>query len=111
MTETITLDVRLKGFVRRETNLRWIAVCPSIGVASQGTDVDDAKSCLREAVELWFESCVERGVLDRAMRELNFRPTSSRIEADHDAASDNVLGKLFTVDVEIPAYMAEAATA
>lgn len=25
-------------------------------------------------MELWFESCVERGVLDHALREANFRP-------------------------------------
>ena len=45
------------------------------------------------------------------MRELNFRPASSRNEADSAAASDDVLGEPFAVDVEIPAYTAEAVTA
>lgn len=73
MNETITLDVELRAFARRDTEERWMAVCPSIGVASQGTDVDDARSCLREAVQLWFESCIERGTLERALQESNFR--------------------------------------
>lgn len=111
MTETITLDAKLRGFVRRDTKTRWIAACPSIGVVSQGTNADDAKRCLREAVELWFENCVERGVLDQAMRELNFRPATSRVAGDDDAPADDVLGDAFTIDVEIPAYTAEAVTA
>lgn len=46
-----------------------------VGVVSQGKNADDARRCLQEAIELWFESCVERGVLDQALREANFRPT------------------------------------
>jgi predicted RNase H-like HicB family nuclease len=73
VNEIIRLDVELRAFVRRDTEERWIAVCPSIGVASQGSDADDARRCLDEAVELWFESCIERGTLERALRESNFR--------------------------------------
>jgi predicted RNase H-like HicB family nuclease len=110
MNERITLDVELRAFVRRDTEDRCIAVCPSIGVASQGTSTDDAKRCLDEAVQLWFESCIERGTLERALQESNFRPLHAA-EADQrngDEGSDALLGDPFTVHVEIPAYQATA---
>ncbi|HSY48506.1 MAG TPA: type II toxin-antitoxin system HicB family antitoxin [Thermoanaerobaculia bacterium] len=110
MNQTITLDVELRAFVRRDTEERWIAVCPSIGVASQGASGDDAKRCLDEAVELWFESCIERGTLERALQESNFRPShigeSDHTDSDQDA--DALLGDAFIVRVAIPAYQATA---
>lgn len=33
----------------------YVALCPEIDIASQGTSVDDATSNLQEAVELFFE--------------------------------------------------------
>jgi len=110
MNERITLDVELRAFVRRDTEERWIAVCPSIGVASQGKSTDDAKRCLDEAVQLWFESCIERGTLERALQESNFRPLHiAEAEQEHgDRDGDALLGEPFTVHVEIPAYQATA---
>lgn len=116
MGEMITLQVRLRAFVRKETKARWIAVCPSVAVASQGNSVDDAKRSLRDAVELWFESCIERGVLDQAMREVNFRPLANGEELPPDQErvlvnlpeEDDVLGDLFPIHVSIPAYQAAA---
>jgi len=110
MNERITLDVELLAFVRRDTEERWIAVCPSIGVASQGTSTDDARRCLDEAVQLWFESCIERGTLERALQESNFRPlhVAEADQGNGDRQRDALLGEPFTVHVEIPAYQATA---
>lgn len=120
MGETITFAMNLRAFVRKETKRRWTAICPSLGVASQGVSAEDAKRSLKEAVELWFESCLERGVLDQAMRETNFRPlphgqvpaagqehvfVSKEVFEDDEA---DVLGDLFQIDVAIPAYQAVA---
>lgn len=120
MGETVTLDIRLRAFVRKEKKGRYVAVCPRLGVASQGNSVDDAKRSLREAVELWFESCLERGVLDQAMRESAFRPLPSGELAPLGAevvlvnrartsgSDDDLLGDLFPITIEIPAYQAAA---
>src|SRR5436305_1472661 len=62
MVETIALEINLQAFVRRDTAECCIAACPQIGVISQGRTVREAKACLQEAIELWFESCIERGV-------------------------------------------------
>ena len=110
MNETITLDVELRAFVRCDNDERWIAVCPSIGVASQGASAEDARRCIDEAVQFWFESCIERGTLERALQESNFRPLHPA-ESDHkdsDPGSDALLGDAFIVRVAIPAYQATA---
>jgi predicted RNase H-like HicB family nuclease len=110
MTESVALDVHLRAFVRRDTPERWIATCPLVGVVTQGGTADDARRCLQEAVELWFESCVARGVLEQALREANFRPVTdnaaSRQRQRRD--QDSVLGESFEIHLSIPAY--EAAT-
>jgi predicted RNase H-like HicB family nuclease len=110
VNETITLDVELRAFARRDTEERWIALCPSIGVASQGSDADDARRCLDEAVQLWFESCIERGTLERALQESNFRPlhAAGNGQRDDKLDADELLGQPFIVRVAIPAYQAIA---
>jgi predicted RNase H-like HicB family nuclease len=115
MAETIKLEIQLRAFVRRDTQKRWIAVCPKLDVTTQGKSAADAKRCLEEAVELWFEDCLDRGTLQQALRECGFR-TASREEAE--VASEHVivtretepdvLGDSFSVHVTIPAYQAAA---
>lgn len=114
MTESIALSVHLQAFVRRDTSRRWVAICPMVGVLSQGKTADDARRCLQEAIELWFESCVERGVLDQALREANFRPSHSdhpnpTIDYPKSARrqrrrNQHLLGDSFEVHLTIPAY-------
>jgi predicted RNase H-like HicB family nuclease len=115
MTETISLDVNLKAYVRRETSRRWVATCPLIGVASQATTAAAAKDCLQEAVELWFESCIERGVLDQALREVNFQPSISQTPRPRSSRGNSspkprteVLGEAFAVHLTIPGYEAHS---
>ena len=110
MNETISLGVNLNAYVRRDTARRWIATCPLIGVASQGHNASEAKACLQEAVELWFESCIERGVLDQALREANFRPSAEGGHADRPREKrqgrTNILGEAFAISLTIPGYVA-----
>lgn len=47
----------------------YVATCPEIDVASQGETVEEAKSNLREAVELFFECASEAEVLERLSPE------------------------------------------
>ncbi|MCL4838702.1 MAG: hypothetical protein KJ058_12135 [Thermoanaerobaculia bacterium] len=116
MDQTISLDVRLRGFVRR-AGRRWIALCPAVHVATQGKDRAGAERALQEAVELWFESCVERGTLDQALRECGFRPRAwtgagevaeshERVLVARSAAETDVRGAEFDLRVSVPAYQA-----
>jgi predicted RNase H-like HicB family nuclease len=116
MSETITVSVKLRAFVRKATKSRWVAVCPAVGVASQGDSPADAKRSIKEAVQLWFESCIERGVLERALQEANFRripyehlgQDSQHVTVSRTTERDDVLGDAFRINVEIPAYQAAA---
>lgn len=119
MTESIALEVHLQAFVRPDTTRRWIATCPMVGVVSQGKTENEARRCLQEAVELWFESCIERGVLDQALREANFLPspihrpptaTASTVPSRRSARAKRttVMGEPFEIHLTIRAY--EAAT-
>jgi predicted RNase H-like HicB family nuclease len=47
----------------------FVALCPEIDVASQGTSVEEAKANLREAVELFFECASEEEIKDRLSSE------------------------------------------
>ena len=112
MVETITLEINLQAYVRREAAQRWMATCPHIGVITQGASSSDAKRCLQEAVELWFESCIERGVLDQALREANFRPSgSSRLrkragQPSRSKHKSDILGEAFVIHLTLPGYEA-----
>lgn len=121
MIETVTVEVNLHAFIRRETRTRWVAVCPSVGVASQGETEPKARRAIQEAVQFWFESCIERGTLDRALKDANFRPVPAGTPLPEDAAqfvsvnrkklpddAEDVRGTAFDIHVAIPAYQAAA---
>ena len=51
----------------------WIiAHCPPLDITTQGKTLTEAKKNLVEASELFIISCLERGTLDLALRELGF---------------------------------------
>ena len=46
---------QLTAIIERENN-GYVALCPEVDVASQGDTVDEARSNLKEALELFFET-------------------------------------------------------
>ena len=70
---TVRIQLDLFGVVKREGN--WhIAHCPSLDVTTQGRTLEEAKKNLIEACELFLTSCLERGTLEQAFRELGVTP-------------------------------------
>jgi len=67
----VTLCVKLEATTKQDGE-RWIARCVALDVASQGDSKQAAISSLEEAVQLWFESCLERDVLSEALAEAGF---------------------------------------
>lgn len=55
----------------------WLAACPALDVVTQAETALAAQAALQEAVELWFASCLERGVLPQALAECGFAPGGS----------------------------------
>lgn len=82
--------VKLSLQIRREDR-EWVAWCPAIDVATQARSKKQAPDGLKEAVELWFESCISRGVLDQALQESGFRKISRA--AGTEDASHSVMAR------------------
>ncbi len=116
MSDRIEILVRVSIFLKKQGRV-WTATAPRFGVASQGGSQAEAKACVKEALELWVESCVERGTLDEALREIGFRPTpwGSTSEASDGvqvrierAAKNSAIGAESEVEITIPAYQVAA---
>ena len=65
----------------------WIACCRSIDVTSQARTKASALRCLQEAIELWFESCISRRVLEQALSEAGFHRGKPGEEIPEDAVN------------------------
>lgn len=81
----------------------WVTWCPVIDVATQARTKGRALDGLREAVALWFESCIGRGVLDQALQQSGFRRVSGAAGA-HDASESVTVQATQTPDraVSVP---------
>jgi predicted RNase H-like HicB family nuclease len=69
----VNLSVRLEAAFKQEGNC-WLAWCLPLDVMTQADSKKAALESLKEAVGLWFESCIERGVLEEALAEVGFQP-------------------------------------
>ena len=80
------MDVEIQLTVQLRSDGRdWMALCPSIDVASQARTKRGALRSLREGVELWFESCVARNVLGDALSASGFTRLQSGEKLPEDA--------------------------
>lgn len=77
MATPVRVDFHFYGTLQREGSW-WVAHCPSLDVASQGETRERAQANLREAVQMFIESCSARGTLFDALHELGFAPGCDR---------------------------------
>lgn len=104
MTETMTVQIKLRGFVYLDGD-QWVAVCPSLCVATQADAEQEARAGLSEAVELWLESCIERGTLEAALVSLGWTKTGAPTQA---AKPQKETAEEFLLHLMVPAYQAAA---
>ena len=71
---TVDSEVKKEGGV-------YVSYCPALDVYSQGESEDEASANLIEALQLFVQSCYERGTLGAVMRERGFA-----VEPDAPAA-------------------------
>lgn len=57
----------------------YVALCPEVDVASQGSTVAEARSKLQEALELFFESASEAEIEGRFRSEVYLTRSRSRL--------------------------------
>ena len=60
---------QLTAIIEREDN-GYVALCPEVDVASQGDTVDEARSNLKEALELFFETASTEEIRNRLHDEV-----------------------------------------
>jgi predicted RNase H-like HicB family nuclease len=116
----VALSVKLEARTRQDGSI-WLAWCPPLDVMTQAENEQQALASLREAVELWFESCISRNVLDEALTEAGFYrrkpgddvPSNAsfvKVTGEHSQAACAGTGSSFTrerdIEVSIPAYIA-----
>ncbi|MBI2129790.1 type II toxin-antitoxin system HicB family antitoxin [Candidatus Woesearchaeota archaeon] len=66
MENQILLNVAIK----EEPEGGYSVVCTDLDVASQGETIDEAVKNIKEAVELYFESAKELGIMDEILEKL-----------------------------------------
>jgi len=77
MKVTVQAEFKLFGVVKRQGDW-YIAHCPPLDITTQGRTLAEAKKNLVEASELFIVSCLERGTLDQALKELGFKPLKAK---------------------------------
>ncbi len=61
--------MKLSAIIQRE-NEGYVSLCPELDVASQGDTVEEAKSNLKEALDLFFESAPLKEIQQRLSGEI-----------------------------------------
>ncbi|HEV2314358.1 MAG TPA: hypothetical protein VGR94_03560 [Candidatus Acidoferrales bacterium] len=72
------IEFHLVGVIKRE-GAWYVAHCPPLDITTQGRTATEARHNLREAAELFVISCIERGTLDQALKELGFVPAKRAV--------------------------------
>lgn len=60
---------RMTAIIERE-GTAYVALCPELDIASQGTTVEEARRNLQEALELFFETASETEIAERLRSEV-----------------------------------------
>ncbi len=66
------------SIIEKEDNM-YVALCPEVDIASQGFTIEEAKSNLKEAIELFFEYASESEIKDRLHYEVFISPLEVNI--------------------------------
>jgi|SRR5437762_5442030 len=92
MKVVVQAHFKLFGVFKREGDW-YVAHCPPLDIATQGKTLAEAKRNLVEASELFIRSCLERGTLEQAMRELGFVPFKAKPQN---------IPNSFPIDIPVP---------
>ena len=79
--QDLTIQCSLVFGTRAEGD-QWIGWCPSLRISSVGDTRAEAYAAVNEAATLWINSCVARGTLEDALRELEFVRCASPMTHD-----------------------------
>ena len=67
------MKYKLTAIIEREGD-GYVALCPELDIASQGTTVEEARKNLEEALSLFFECASPQEIQERLALELYITP-------------------------------------
>jgi len=89
-----SVQARLSGYLFLDPDTsQYVAYCRELDLSSCGRTPEEALKAIHEAQELFFESCIRRGVLDKALQELGWvcsMPTEEIVSCDSNALPTEV---------------------
>lgn len=65
------LEASLSGILFQEKET-WVACCQMLDLSTCGSTAKEALENIREAISLFFDSCIKRNTLHRALLELHW---------------------------------------
>jgi predicted RNase H-like HicB family nuclease len=68
----VSIEAKFHGFLFQEADT-WVSVCPASDLSTCGATQTQALERTREAIHLFFDSCLAHGKLDQALEELKWR--------------------------------------
>ncbi len=88
MEEKYYLDIVIKKEKLSDESDVFVAYCPSLGIASQGKDIDEAIKNIKEAAELYLEEQPDK--YEELGRSVSL-PSFSIIEVRKNAKTTNIV--------------------
>ena len=76
MANKIRFELAVPAEVRKDGD-HYVSFCPALDVYSQGPSEEAALDNLAEALQLFVESCLARGTLDRVLKDCGFEPDAN----------------------------------
>ena len=83
MVNRIRFELTVPAEVREDED-HFVSFCPALDVYSQGPSEETALDNLAEALQLFVESCLARGTLDRVLKDCGFEPEAVEPESEED---------------------------
>lgn len=101
---TVSIKLELEAFIEKERPGMYVSHCPALDLYSQGDTLVEAKKNIKEATELFIQSCIMRNTLTEVLTECGFRSvykTNSR-KAKRASPPANSTRKRIQFPSEIP---------
>lgn len=67
----------------RPENDYWLASCPDLDLTTQGKTFEEAQFNMKDALMLFFESCLRRGTLEQVLKESGYEPVQVKQVKDY----------------------------
>lgn len=84
--EVIQFSLRVPVELRKE-GAWFYSSCRPFDIYGQGKNEEEATKSLVEALQLFVESCFERGVLEKVLKDCGFRPAKNTNKLKKSTAS------------------------